>query len=132
MADLTLSIANRAARNAASIALADAGDGRASVRLYDAQGTQLAAITLQKPCGSVSDVDGLITLLPDLMQQAVVQATGEAVRGAWCDGAGNILASGSAGAPGSDALFIVEGTISGDAMLYAGGAVTLVQPFILG
>ena len=132
MADLILSLANRAARNAASIALADAGSGSASVRLWNALGDLQAVIPLQKPCGRVSEEDGLITLLPDLTQQAVVIATGEAVRGAWCDGAGDIIASGSAGAPGSGAVFIVEGTASGDAMLYAGGAVTLVQPFRLG
>ena len=62
MPDLTNTPAHRAARNAASIALADTGAGVASIRLYDAEGgTLLAVRLLAKPCGAVN-VGGRIEL----------------------------------------------------------------------
>ncbi|MCG4618757.1 hypothetical protein, partial [Varibaculum cambriense] len=55
--------APRAARNAASIALADAGAAAAPVRLYDApRGTLLATRTLKPPCGMVRPADSAIEL----------------------------------------------------------------------
>ena len=56
MASLTNTQAHRAARNAASIALADTGAGVASIKLYSAPsgGTLLAVRNLAKPCGSVN------------------------------------------------------------------------------
>ncbi len=56
MPDLTNTPAHRAARNAASIALADTGAGVASIKLYDAPsgGTLLAVRNLAKPCATVT------------------------------------------------------------------------------
>lgn len=55
MPDLINTTAHRAARNAASIALADTGAGVASIKLYAASGgTLLAVRQLAKPCGTVT------------------------------------------------------------------------------
>ena len=64
MASLTNTQAHRAARNAASIALADTGAGVACIKLYDAPsgGTLLAQRNLASPCGTVRAADGRIEL----------------------------------------------------------------------
>ena len=55
MPELTNTTAHRAARNAASIAMADTGAGVASIKLYVASGgTLLAVRNLAKPCGTVN------------------------------------------------------------------------------
>lgn len=55
MSALAPTTAHRAARNAASIAMADTGAGVASIKLYAASGgTLLAVRQLAKPCGSVN------------------------------------------------------------------------------
>ena len=59
MRDLTLTLAARAARNAASIAQADAGASNSAVHLYTAQAGALVAVRqLAKPCGTVRSEDG--------------------------------------------------------------------------
>ncbi|MEG0921354.1 MAG: hypothetical protein RSG22_08090, partial [Comamonas sp.] len=54
---------HRAARNQASITLADTGASASSIKLYDAQGgTLLAVRRLAKPCGTINPA-GRISLL---------------------------------------------------------------------
>jgi hypothetical protein len=75
---------HRAARNAASIALADDGPGNASVRLYSEQGGVLLAVrTLAKPCGLVRPADGRIALEALADSPEVAIATGSATWGEW-------------------------------------------------
>jgi len=86
--------AHRAARNAATIALADAGPGNSSIKLYTAQGgTLLGTRTLAKPCGSVRPSDGRI-VLATAETADVVMATGAATWATWCDGAGQAISAG--------------------------------------
>jgi hypothetical protein len=99
--------AHRAARNAASIALADAGPGNSSIKLYTAQGgTLLGTRMLAKPCGTVRPSDGRIVWAtgesPD-----VVMATGAATWAEWCDGSGEAI---SAGRVTDTAGHITDGT----------------------
>lgn len=91
MRDLVLTPAARAARNAASIARADLGDGNSTIKLYAAQGGALAAVRqLAKPCASVREADGRIQLLPSAHNDLVI-ATGVVTWGEWCAGDGTPL-----------------------------------------
>lgn len=94
MRALALTQDARAARNAASIAQADAGAGASSIRLYAAQGGALLAVRqLAKPCGTVRAADGRIQLAPGTGNDMVV-ATGAATYGEWVAGDGPVLATG--------------------------------------
>lgn len=131
--------AHRAARNAASIALADEGVGNASVRLYTTDGGTLLAIrTLAKPCGIVRSSDGRIELAAHSDSTDVAASTGPVTWAEWCDGSGTAISAGrvtdEAGnitdgdglvVPDPDGLgpFVLGGT-SGT-QVYAGGLVLL-------
>lgn len=94
MRDLTLTQATRAARNAATIALADEGSAPSTIRLYTAEGgTLLAERKLDKPCGSVRPADGRIQLTASAAND-LVAATGIATWGQWHAGDGTLLATG--------------------------------------
>lgn len=142
MPDLTLTQAHRAARNAASIALADTGSGNSSIRLYDApSGVLLAVRQLDKPCGAVRLADGRIELTQAAIDDVVLQSGG-AAWGEWCTGAGVTISAGhvtdasgnttSAGAtaPHPDGLgaFVIAGATG--TQLYAGGIVRLAAALI--
>ncbi len=143
MRDLTLTRVARAARNASSIAQADAGPGASAIRLYDAQGgTLLAVRQLATPCGTVREADGRIQLAPAAANDMVL-ATGAATWGEWCvgtgapimvgpvtdeggrvsDGAGGLVDTGDVGP------WVLRGTTG--TQLYAGGVV-LLQTALIG
>jgi hypothetical protein len=135
--------AHRAARNAASIALADAGPGNSSIKLYTAQGgTLLGTRMLAMPCGTVRPSDGRIVLAtgdsPD-----VVMATGAATWAEWHSGAGVAISAGrvtdtlgnitdgtGAVVPHPDGVgtFVLGGTTG--TSLYIGGLVLLYTGLI--
>lgn len=139
---LILTVAHRAARNAASIALADSGPGNSSIKLYTAQGgTLLATRQLDKPCGAVRPADGRIMLETGDATDAAV-ATGAATWAEWCDGSGVAISGGrvtdpdgnitdGAGNVVPDPLglgpFVLGGSggTTGGTMVYAGGLVLL-------
>lgn len=142
MADLTLTKAHRAARNAASIALADTGSGNSSIWLYDApSGVLLAVRQLDKPCGAVRLADGRIELTQAAVDDVVLQSGG-AAWGEWCTGAGVTISAGhvtdasgnttSAGTttahPSGIGAFVLSGTTG--TQLYAGGIVRLATALI--
>lgn len=142
MRELTLSPAARAARNAATIARADAGPGPSEIRLYTAQGGPLLAVRqLANPCGSVREADGRIQLAAAEGSDLVLE-TGAATWGAWLAGDGAVLAAGpvtdAAGhistGPGSttDTGDIGPWVLAGTAgtQLYAGGVVLLAAGVI--
>lgn len=113
---------HRAARNGASISIADAVAGASSVRLYDAQGGLLLGVrTLAKPCGSITP-EGRIGLL-SASAQDLVQVTGAAAWAEWCDGSGTPIAWGAVTDEAGAGPFKLAGTAG--TMLYAGGAVLL-------
>lgn len=139
MPSLANTQAHRAARNAASIALADLGAGNASVRLYSAPGGTLMAVrSLAKPCGAVRPSDGRIELaaLPDSGEVAL--NTGPVTWGEWCDTFGTAISAGRV--TDVDGNITVDGLVVSDAdgvgpfvigggepgtMVYAGGLVLL-------
>lgn len=127
---MTISQVHRAARNQASIDLADQGAGNAAIRLYtEAGGTLLAVRQLAKPCGTLTG-DGRISLQPAATPGLVV-ATGIPTWGEWCDGAGvPIWGAAVTGADG-DGPFKLAGTAP-NLTIYEGGIVALATPALLG
>lgn len=139
MTQLVNTQAHRAARNAASIALADTGAAPASIRLYTAPGgTLLAVRPLARPCASVRVADGRIALATGSGTD-VALATGAATWAEWCDGSGQAISAGrvtdvdgnvtdGSGAAVPDPLglgpFVLGGGAPGT-MVYAGGLVLL-------
>lgn len=136
--------AHRAARNAASIALADFGPGNASIRCYTALGGTLLAIrSLTKPCGTVRPSDGRMALTP-LESTEVALATGACTWAELCDASGVAISGGrvtdpagnvtdGTGAVVADPLgvgpFVLGGGAAGT-MVYAGGLVLLFAALI--
>lgn len=124
---LAITTAHRAARNAASIAHADAGAGHSTLRLYDAPGGNLLATrTLDKPCGALNAA-GQIVLAASAAD--LVSADGAVAWAEWCDGNGVPIATGTVTDQAGDGDFKLAGT-SGT-MVYAGGRV-LLDDLILG
>lgn len=139
--------AHRAARNSASIALADAGPNNATLRLYAAQGGALLGVrTLEKPCGSIRPTDGRLVLQAASVADVVV-ATGSGSWGEWCDGSGFAISAGHVTDPagnftndignvvphpdGMGPFFLGgSGGTAGGTMVYAGGLVLLYSGVI--
>ena len=144
MSGLINTQAHRAARNAASIALADAGPGNASIRAYTALGgTLLAVRSLERPCGTVRPSDGRIVLTP-LESTEVALATGAATWAEWCNASGVAISAGRVTDPASNVTdgtgavvadplgvgpFVLGGGAAGT-MVYAGGLVLLFAALI--
>ena len=94
MPGLSRTTAHRAARNAASIALADALPGNARIALYTAQGgTLLAVRTLARPCGDVRASDGRRVLAAGSSADMVL-ASGALTWGEWQQGDGAPISGG--------------------------------------
>ena len=142
MRDLTLTLEARAARNAASLAQADAGTGSSAVHLYTAQASTLLAVRqLAKPCGAVRSEDGRISLVASPVND-LVAATGVATWAEWVAGDGTVLAAGPVTDEDGNISDGVGGTLpSGDigpwvlagtrgTQLYEGGLVLLAVGLI--
>lgn len=142
MPELVNTQQHRAARNAASIALADTGASAASIKIYTSEGgTLLAVRALAKPCGAVRELDGRIALTQATADDLVLES-GAATYATWCDAGGAPIASGmvtdadgNTGAPGSltpapggVGAFVLGG--SGGTQLYEGGIVRLTTALI--
>lgn len=134
----------QAARQAASIALADTGAGNSSVRLYTTLGgTLLAVRTLAKPCGTLGAAPDFRITLAIAETTEVALATGAATWGEWCDGSGVAISAGrvtdpdgnitdGTGAVVPDPLgvgpFVLGGSVG--TMVYLGGQVLLYAGLI--
>lgn len=126
---MNITLAHRAARNQASIDLADAGAAASSIKLYDAQGgTLLAQRTLAKPCGTIT-TDGRISLVAASADDLVV-ATGAVAWAEWCNGDGTAIAADAVTDDAGAGPFKLAGTAG--TMIYAGGVVALATPALLG
>lgn len=126
---LAITTAHRAARNAASIAIADAGPGPSSVKLYTADGgTLLGSRTLAKPCGVIT-ADGRIALQAAAVQDLVV-ASGAASWATWCDGGGAAIAAGAVTDEAGAGPFKLKGSTGTN--VYEGGVVALDSTALLG
>lgn len=124
---LAISTAHRAERNSASIALADAKTGSASLRIYDTEGGMLLAVRrLAKPCGSI-DASGRIVLQAGGLND-LVQVSGAAGWATWCDGDDVPIAAGAVTDAAGAGPFKLAG--SAGTALYAGGLVLLGDTLI--
>ena len=140
MRDLTLTPANRAARNAATLARADDGPGNAAIHIYTASGgTLLAVRTLAKPCGAVTEAGRLA--LAQHADPELVAATGAATwaelvaadgavlyQGQVTDEAGFAGPAGAATSTGDTGPWVLSG--SDGTQLYEGGLVALTTALI--
>ena len=121
---LTLTTAHRAARNQASITLADAAS---TLRFYTAEGgTLLATRTLANPAGTLN-AQGRIVLSASAAD--LVAETGSVGWAEWCDSAGAVMAAGTVTDQAGAGDFKLAGT-SGTTV-YQGGRV-LLDDVILG
>ena len=122
--------AARAAANAQTIALADAGAGASTVRLYDtdnpATRVLLATITLDKPCASI--VTGKIQLHQASAVGDIVAATGVPTWAEWLDGAGALLATCTVSPEAGDGDLKISSRADGQ--IFAGGFITLEEGLI--
>lgn len=129
MSSLAITTAHRAARNAASIAIADAGPGPSSVKLYTADGgTLLGVRTLAKPCGAIT-AEGRIALQGAAVQDLVV-ASGAVAWATWCDGSGAPVAAGAVTDEAGPGPFRLKGATGTN--VYEGGVVALDSTALLG
>jgi hypothetical protein len=124
---LQITTAHQAARNAASVALADSGPGYSTLRLYDGADVYLGACLLAKPCAELQP-DGTLVLLPNAEPEIAV-ASGAAVRLEWCDGAGVVIATGTVTELGGGGDFELVG--ASGTQIYAGAQV-LLQAVVIG
>lgn len=130
MPELVISIAHRAARNQASLTLADAGAGASTIKLYSAKnGTLLGTRSLQSPCGAVN-VSGRIELHADTDIVDLMQTAGAIAWAEWCDGDGTVLLGGTVTDESGDGPIKMPGT--NGTTVDAGGIITLVEPVLIG
>lgn len=129
MSSLAIITEHRAARNAASVAFADAGPGTSCIKLYTAEGgTLLGTRTLAKPCGVIT-AEGRIALQVAAVQDLVV-TSGAVAWGTWCDGSGAAIAAGAVTDESGAGPFRIKGATG--ANVYEGGVVALDSTALLG
>lgn len=126
---MNITTAHRAARNQASIDMADAGAGNSSIKLYTAEGgTLLGTRTLAKPCGVINGA-GRIALQLGAAQE-MVAADGTATWAEWCDGDGTPIASGTVTDETGAGPWVLEGAAG--TQVYAGGVIGLSATALIG
>lgn len=126
---MILTTAHRAARNAATIAAADAGAGNSSIKLYTAEGgTLLGTRTLAKPCGTINGAGRIVLQLS--AAQEMVAADGTATWAEWCDGDGTPIATGTVTDETGAGPWVLEGTAG--TQVYAGGVIGLSATALIG
>lgn len=122
-AELIIGPEHAAARNAASLVLADTGTLNARIFWYTTQGgAQLAELVLAKPCGS-QDGQGRIVLVQDEIGGDLIGATGTATWAEWISADGKLMGAGAVTDQSGQGPFRLRGS-SGTA-LYAGGLLLL-------
>ncbi len=126
---MNITAAHRAARNAATIATADAGAGNSSIKLYTAEGgTLLGTRTLAKPCGVLNGAGRIVLQLS--AAQEMVAADGTATWAEWCDGDGTPIATGTVTDETGAGPWVLEGTAG--TQVYAGGVIGLSATALIG
>lgn len=126
---MNITTAHRAARNATTVATADAGAGNSSIKLYTAEGgTLLGTRTLAKPCGVIT-AEGRIVLQLSAAQE-MVAADGIATWAEWCNGDGTPIAMGAVTDEAGAGPWILEGTAG--TQVYAGGVIGLSATALIG
>ena len=126
---MNITTAHRAARNAATIATADAGAGNSSIKLYTAEGgTLLGTRTLAKPCGVINGAGRIVLQLS--AAQDMVAADGIASWAEWCDGDGDPIATGAVTDETGAGPWFLEGAAG--TQVYAGGVLGLSATALIG
>ena len=126
---MNITASHRAARNAATIATADAGAGNSSIKLYTAEGgTLLGTRTLAKPCGVINGAGRIVLQLS--AAQEMVAADGTVTWAEWCDGDGDPIASGAVTDETGAGPWILEGTAG--TQVYSGGVIGLSATALIG
>ncbi len=126
---MNITTAHRAARNAATIAAADAGAGNSSIKLYTAEGgTLLGTRTLAKPCGTLNGAGRIVLQLS--AAQEMVAEDGTATWAEWCDGDGTPIATGTVTDETGSGPWILEGAAG--TQVYAGGVIGLSATALIG
>ena len=126
---MNITAAHRAARNAATIATADAGAGNSSIKLYNAEGgTLLGTRTLAKPCGTLNGAGRIVLQLS--AAQEMVAEDGTATWAEWCDGDGTPIATGTVTDETGAGPWVLEGTAG--TQVYAGGVIGLSATALIG
>lgn len=130
--DAARTAAARAAANAHTITVADAGAGPSTLRLYTDAGpvtqerTHLVTIVLAKPCGTI--VGGQIQLAQADPLGDMVAATGVPTFAHWCDGDGVAIADCTVSNDAGDGDLKIS--TRQDGMIFEGGFVTLTEGLI--
>ncbi len=126
---MNITAAHRAARNAATIATADAGAGSSSIKLYTAEGgTLLGTRTLAKPCGLINGAGRIVLQLG--AAQEMVTADGTATWAEWCNGDGDPIATGAVTDETGAGPWVLEGAAG--TQVYAGGVIGLSATALIG
>ena len=126
---MNITTAHRAARNAATVATADAGAGNSSIKLYTAEGgTLLGTRTLAKPCGVINGAGRIVLQLS--AAQEMVAADGTATWAEWCDGDGDPIATGAVTDETGAGPWVLEGAAG--TQVYAGGVIGLSATALIG
>ena len=126
---MNITTAHRAARNQASIDMADAGAGNSSIKLYTAEGgTLLGTRTLAKPCGVINGAGRIVLQLS--AAQEMVAADGTATWAEWCNGDGDPIATGTVTDETGAGPWMLEGTAG--TQVYAGGVIGLSATALIG
>ena len=126
---MNITTAHRAARNAATVATADAGAGNSSIKLYTAEGgTLLGTRTLAKPCGVINGAGRIVLQLS--AAQEMVAADGIATWAEWCDGDGTPIATGAVTDETGAGPWVLEGAAG--TQVYAGGVIGLSATALIG
>lgn len=126
---MNITPAHRAARNQASITLADAGAGNSNIKLYTAEGgTLLGTRTLAKPCGTINGAGRIVLQLS--AAQEMVAADGIATWAEWCDGDGAPIATGAVTDETGAGPWFLEGAAG--TQVYEGGVIGLSTTALIG
>lgn len=126
---MNITTAHRAARNAATVATADAGAGNSSIKLYTTEGgTLLGTRTLAKPCGVINGAGRIVLQLS--AAQEMVAADGIATWAEWCDGDGAPIATGAVTDETGAGPWVLEGAAG--TQVYAGGVIGLSATALIG
>lgn len=126
---MNITTAHRAARNAITVATADAGAGNSSIKLYTAEGgTLLGTRTLAKPCGTINGAGRIVLQLS--AAQEMVAADGTATWAEWCDGDGDPIATGAVTDETGAGPWVLEGAAG--TQVYAGGVIGLSATALIG
>ena len=124
--EFEISVAHALTRLQATQAFADSGSAASTIKLFDVAEQLLAALTLTRPCGTITEA-GYLQLTQALAGEMIL-ASGIAVRGVWSTSDGRLVGQGDVTDESGAGVFRLLG--SSGTQLYAGGLVILGETLI--